>query len=72
MPTDPGAGPTAEGELSTLQSQLEELAGRVAAIADRFADTPDSAVAANLFAAEQALHHARLRLQQAGELIGGA
>ncbi len=42
-------------ELSSLRSQLEELSSRVAALAERYASTPDSAVAVELYEAERAL-----------------
>jgi len=41
-------------ELSSLRAQLEELTARVVAVAERY-DTPDSAVASDLFAVERAL-----------------
>src|SRR6266508_2834829 len=41
-------------ELSTLRSQLEDLTERVVAVASRYDDTSDSAVAGDLFAAERA------------------
>lgn len=46
-------------ELSTLRSQLEDLARRVVALADRYEDTPDSQIATDLFAAERMLLNAR-------------
>ena len=52
-------------ELSTLRSQLEDVSARVTAMAERYGDTPDSAVAADLFAAERALLAARRALMQA-------
>lgn len=42
-------------ELSSLRSQLDEMAKRVEAIATRYQETPDSAVAADLFEAERSL-----------------
>jgi hypothetical protein len=42
-------------ELSTLRALLDELTVRLVNIAERYDDTPDSAVAADLFAAERAL-----------------
>lgn len=69
MTEDSAIGPSAEGELSTLRSQLDELARRVTQMAEQFAETPDSAIAANLFAVEQALQGARIRLERAGEMI---
>ena len=52
-------------ELSTLRTQLEELTGRVVTLAHHYDDTPDSAVAADLFAAERALVTARRALERA-------
>jgi hypothetical protein len=42
-------------ELSTLRAQLEELTARVVSVAERYDETPDSAVAADLFAVERSL-----------------
>jgi hypothetical protein len=42
-------------ELSSLHSQLEELTARVVAVADHYRDTPDSALTAELDAAERNL-----------------
>jgi hypothetical protein len=42
-------------ELSSVRSQLEELAKRVETIAIRYRETPDSAVAVDLFETERAL-----------------
>jgi hypothetical protein len=55
-------------ELSTLRSQLEELTDRVTTVAERYGTSPDSAVAADLFATERSLTAARRSLDQA---IGG-
>ena len=52
-------------ELSTLRSQLEELTGRVTSVAEHYGTTPDSAVAADLFAAERSLTAARRSLDKA-------
>src|SRR4249919_1379189 len=46
-------------ELSTVRSQLEELARRVEAVADRYEDTADSQIASDLYAAERTLISAR-------------
>jgi len=51
-------------ELSSLRAQLEELTARVVAVAERY-DTPDSAVAADLFGIERALVGARRTLDRA-------
>lgn len=52
-------------EVSTLGSQVTELTERVVAVADRYRDTADSAVSADLDAAEQALRHAGRMLERA-------
>jgi hypothetical protein len=51
-------------ELSSLRAQLEELTGRVVAVGDRYRDTDDSAVAAELDQAERALLGARRTLDR--------
>jgi hypothetical protein len=52
-------------ELATLRSQLEELTERAVAVAGRYGDTPDSAVAADLYSAERSLVAARRALDRA-------
>lgn len=52
-------------ELSTLRSQVDELTQRVVRVAERYAETPDSVVAAELFAAERALLTARRSITRA-------
>jgi hypothetical protein len=52
-------------ELSTVRSQLEELARRVEAVADRYEDTPDSQIASDLFAAERTMVSARRAVDKA-------
>jgi hypothetical protein len=52
-------------ELSTLRSQLEELARRVEAVANRYDDTPDSQIASDLYAAERTLISARRAVDKA-------
>ena len=62
------ASPTQDSdraELSTLRAQVDELTRRVLAVADHYDDTPDSAVAADLFAAERSLTAARRQLDRA-------
>jgi hypothetical protein len=56
---------SAHAELSTLQSQLEELTDRVVAVADRYRDTPDSAITAELDTAERSLLTARRAVERA-------
>lgn len=63
---DPGS---TLGELSTVSAQLEELAQRVTAAAERYRETPDSRIAADLFAAERALHGALRSLHRAAESL---
>ncbi len=61
-------------ELSSLRAQLEELSRRVEAVALRYEETPDSAVASELFEAERALRSAGRIVERAlgtlGELTG--
>jgi hypothetical protein len=52
-------------ELSSVRSQLSELSKRVEAIAIRYRETPDSAVAVDLFEAERALNSAGRVLDRA-------
>jgi hypothetical protein len=42
-------------ELSTLQSQLDEITRRVVAVSDGYRETPDSLIVAELDAAERNL-----------------
>ena len=51
-------------ELSSLRAQLEELTARVVVVAERY-DSPDSAVAVDLFGVERALLAARRTLERA-------
>lgn len=55
--------------LSSLTTQIDELATRVTALAERYGDTPDSAIATELFAAERALTTARRSLERASNLL---
>lgn len=52
-------------ELSTVRAQLEELARRVVAVADRYDDTPDSQIASDLYVAERTLVSARRAVDKA-------
>jgi hypothetical protein len=52
-------------ELTTLRSQLEELARRVETVAERYDDTPDSQIASDLYAVERLLISARRSLDKA-------
>jgi hypothetical protein len=52
-------------ELSTLRSQVEDLVERITPIAERYGESPDSAIATDLFAGERALLSAGRALDQA-------
>ena len=52
-------------ELSSLNAQLEELTTRVVAVADRYRDTDDSAVASEIDQAERGLIGASRSLDRA-------
>jgi hypothetical protein len=52
-------------ELSTLRAQVDDLTRRVLAVAAHYDDTSDSAVSADLFAAERSLTAARRQLDRA-------
>ncbi|HEX6311910.1 MAG TPA: hypothetical protein VF152_09800 [Acidimicrobiia bacterium] len=52
-------------ELTTLRAQLEDLTERAVTVAGRYGDTPDSAVAADLYTAERSLFAARRALDRA-------
>jgi hypothetical protein len=54
-----------QAELLTLRTQVEDLTTRVTAIATKYASTPDSAVAADLYAAERSLVTTRRSLDRA-------
>ena len=56
---------SAHAELSTLHSQLEELTERVVAVADRYRNTPDSAITSELDGAERNLLTARRAVERA-------
>ena len=53
-------------ELSSLKAQLDDLTARVVAVGDRYRDTDDSAIAAELDQAERALLGAYRSLDRAG------
>ncbi|MGH8991957.1 MAG: hypothetical protein ACRDYV_06545 [Acidimicrobiia bacterium] len=57
-------------ELSSLRSQLDELARRVETVALRYDETPDSAVAVELFEAERALRSAGRVIERALGTLG--
>jgi hypothetical protein len=52
-------------ELSSLQSQLDELTRRVIAVGDHYRETPDSLIVAELDAAERNLLAARRAVERA-------
>jgi hypothetical protein len=54
-------------ELSTIRAQLDDLARRVLAIADRYGNTPDSLVASDLYAADRAIRTALRSLERAAD-----
>jgi hypothetical protein len=56
-------------ELSTLQTQIEDITQRVVSVAERYDDTADSAIASELFAAERGLIAARRSLERAVTLL---
>jgi hypothetical protein len=55
--------------LSSIQTQVDELTRRVTDIAERYGESPDSAVATELFATERALATARRSLDRASVLL---
>ncbi len=52
-------------EVSSLRAQIDDLTRRVTAIAERYDETPDSAIAADLFSAERGLLTALRSLERA-------
>ena len=56
-------------ELSTLRTQVEELTTRVVAVGDRYRDSDDSAIAAELDQAERARRGAARALDRAGGML---
>jgi hypothetical protein len=58
--------------LSSLGSQVDELADRVTQLAEGYRETPDSAVATELYSAERALVAARRSFERVTRLLGGA
>ena len=59
-------------ELSSLRAQLDELIVRVVAVGDRYRDSDDSAVSAELDQAERALRGATRTLDRAAGLLASA
>jgi hypothetical protein len=58
-----------QAHLSSIQSQLDELQRRITAIADAYATTPDSQIAAELFSSERSLRTAARSISRAAELM---
>ena len=57
--------------LSSVGTQIDELAARVTEMAERYGETPDSAIATELFGAERALLGARRALDRASGFLEG-
>jgi hypothetical protein len=55
--------------LSSVATQVEELSGRVTELADHYGTTPDSAIAAELYAVERSLNGAARSLERATRLL---
>jgi hypothetical protein len=55
--------------ISSIVTQIDELTRRITEIAERYGETPDSAVASELFATERALTTARRSLDRATGLL---
>ncbi|MGZ6957451.1 MAG: hypothetical protein ACXVLO_16490 [Acidimicrobiia bacterium] len=58
-------------ELSTLRSSLAESTERLVAVADRYRDSEDSAVAGDLDSAERGLVAARRAIDRALRILAG-
>jgi hypothetical protein len=58
--------------LSSTASQIDDLVQRVTEMAERYADTPDSAISAELFAVERSLVAARRSLDRSAGLLEDA
>jgi hypothetical protein len=56
--------------LSSVTTQVDELAHRVTDLADQYGTTPDSAIAAELYAVERSLNAAIRSLDRASRLLG--
>ncbi len=55
--------------LSSIRAQLDDLEQRLVALADSFAGTPDSQVAAELFNAERALRTTARSVDRAADAL---
>ncbi len=62
--------PSDLASLSSVGAQLDELATRITEMAERYGETPDSLVAAELFAAERGLMGARRSVERAATALG--
>ncbi len=58
--------------LSSLSTQVDDLVAGILAIAERYGETPDSAVAADLYAAERSLIAAGRAITRAAASIAAA
>lgn len=63
--SDSHASVSSISEISSLQAQLDEIAQRVTTMAEAYAGSPDSQIAADLFATERLLHATRRSLERA-------
>lgn len=61
---------TDHAECSAVRSQLDELIERVERVADRYRETPDSAIAADLDQAERGLVSARRAIERSIDALG--
>jgi hypothetical protein len=57
--------------LSSIVAQVDDLSRRVTELAEQYGETPDSAVASELFTSERALATARRSLDRASTLLAG-
>lgn len=55
--------------LSSIAAQIEEVQVRITAMAERYGRTPDSSIAADLFAVERALLSAHRAIQRSAQTI---
>jgi hypothetical protein len=55
--------------LSSLSTQLDEIGRRITEMAERYGETPDSALATELFGAERTLFATRRSLDRARSLL---
>jgi hypothetical protein len=58
--------------LSSISTQVDELARRVTDLADQYGTTPDSAIAAELYGVERSLNTATRSLARATRLLADA